>query len=105
MSRTQRDISIAIVIMMLILLYFQFNDYQTQVERHENAIKFWTEEVPKVQEEYPEFSPKDAEEALAREEALYARQVQTIAIKSGLIVLVSGLAIAAVYYLPRRNIR
>jgi hypothetical protein len=69
-------------------------------ERHENALQFWQVEVPKIQAEFPEFKPQNAEQMMAAENKQFAEQKKTPYVNSGIIVLLGLMAGGAVIYGP-----
>lgn len=102
MSKVQKYLSVGIGVLVIGLLIWQYISWQTQVNRHEQALAFWQTEVPKIQEQYPEFHPQNMDEALARESEMFLTQKKMIQLNCGLIV-VGGLAgLGLVYFIPRR---
>ena len=100
MSKLQKYLCAAIVVLVLAGIGWQYAGWQKQIERHENALQFWQVEVPKIQEKFPEFKPQNAEQMIAAENKQFAEQKNAPYVNSGIIILLGLLAGGAVIYGP-----
>lgn len=100
MNKLQKYLCAAIVVLVLAGIGWQYVGWQKQIVRHENALRFWQVEVPKIQAEFPEFKPQNAEQMIAEENAKFAEQKKAPYINSGIIVFLGLLAGGAVVYAP-----
>jgi hypothetical protein len=100
MSKLQKYICAAIVVLVLAGIGWQYESWQKQIVRHENALQFWKVEVPKMQEKYPQFKAQNTDQMIAAENKQFAEQKKAPYVNSGIILLLGLLASGAVIYGP-----
>lgn len=102
MSRIQKWISVGILVLVLVGLGWQYAGWQKQVERHQNALNFWQVQVPKVQEQYPEFNPQDIEQQVSHENQQFEEQKRAVYANSGVILFLGLLSFGAVVFIRKK---
>jgi len=101
MSKLQKYLCAAILVLVLAGFGWQYEAWQKQIVRHENALQFWQTEVPKVQKKFPQFKPQNIEQQIAAENKQFAAQKKAPYVNSGIIALIGLLASGAVFFVPK----
>lgn len=101
MSKLQKYLCAGILVLVLAGIGWQYMGWQKQITRHENALQFWKVEVPKMQEQFPEFNPQNIEQRIAEENQQFAEQKKAPYVNSGIILLLGLLASGAIFYVPK----
>jgi hypothetical protein len=100
MSKIQKYLCAAVVVLVLAGIGWQYESWQKQVVRHEHALQFWKVEVPKMHEKYPQFKTQNTDQMIVAENKQFAEQKEAPYVNSGIIVLLGLLASGAVVYGP-----
>ena len=101
MSKLQKYLCAAVLVLVLAGIGWQYHGWQKQVERHENALRFWQVEVPKVQKKYPQFKPQDSKQMIVAENKQFEQQKKAPYINSGIIIVLGVLATGAIIYVHK----
>ena len=103
MSKLQKYLCAGVLVLVLAGIGWQYHGWQKQVERHENALRFWQVEVPRIQKQVPnpKFKPQDSKQMIAAENKQFEQQKKAPYINSGIIIVLGVLATGAIIYVPK----